>query len=92
MPDKFPHLLLDPGYVSSSLRSQSSDHGGGGGLMSKVIPRKKKTTVADPQDAYNIIKDMRKNEEKHSYRSEHVHENISCSESNILVPNKARYD
>ena len=49
----------DPGYVSSSLRSQSSEHGGGGvgGVMARVLPRKKKTTVADPSDAWTILKD-----------------------------------
>ena len=36
--------------------------------MSKVIPRKKKTTVADPQDAWNILKDMRRQEDRHLYR------------------------
>ena len=62
--------LSDPGYVSSSLRSQSSEHGGGGvgGVMARVLPRKKKASVADPQDAWGIIKDMRKQEERQLYR------------------------
>ena len=57
----FGDQFSDPGYVSSSLRSQSSEHGGGsggvGGVMARVLPRKKKTTVADPQDAWSILKD-----------------------------------
>ena len=59
----------DPGYVSSSLRSQSSEHGGGvGGVMARVLPRKKKTTVADPQDAWGILKDMRGQDDRQMYR------------------------
>ena len=58
--------VSDPGFVSSSLRSQSSEHGGG--VMARVLPRKKKATVADPQDAWGIIKDMRKQEERQLYR------------------------
>ena len=55
---KVINIFTDPGYVSSSLRSQSSEHGGGvGGVMARVLPRKKKTTVADPQDAWSILKD-----------------------------------
>ena len=30
---------------------------GVGGVMARVLPRKKKTTVADPHDAWTILKD-----------------------------------
>ena len=33
-----------------------------------MLPRKKKTTVADPQDAWGILKDMRRQDDRQIYR------------------------
>ena len=36
--------------------------------MARVLPRKKKTTVADPQDAWGILKDMRRQDDRQIHR------------------------